>query len=243
MKLLIFFILVLEFLIIYKIMNNNENFQNIDIKKTNNWKNKDKEIEMQYQERKKMQETNNQEIISSIPENHKHKYYVTGFVKLKGDGEQLSEADKNNIKMDLCNKLNKVNKSCKIKIKGSIIVEYIISISEVDILKIKEVLKVGNEINNFKITETSPPNITNKAYRVRKETTKTINPKFKNKNRDYPPFYDWNVQLSKPFVCSPPQKYDNSPLVEYELSNGTPLSFLDETKVGYILPKFLYKEY
>ena len=54
---------------------------------------------------------------------------------------------------------------------------------------------------------------------------------------------DWIVPSSRPYTCSPPQKYANSPFVEYQLSNGTPLSFLDETTVGYILPKFLYKEY
>ncbi len=54
---------------------------------------------------------------------------------------------------------------------------------------------------------------------------------------------DWIVPPSRPYVCAPPQKYPNTPFVEYKLSNGTPLSYLDETTVGYILPKFVYKEY
>ena len=54
---------------------------------------------------------------------------------------------------------------------------------------------------------------------------------------------DWIVPPSKPYVCAPPQKYPNTPQVEYNLQNGTPLSYLDETTVGYILPKFIYKEY
>ena len=54
---------------------------------------------------------------------------------------------------------------------------------------------------------------------------------------------DWIIPPSKPYTCSPPQKYKNTPFVEYKLSNGTPLSFLDETTVGYVLPKFIYKEY
>ena len=56
-------------------------------------------------------------------------------------------------------------------------------------------------------------------------------------------YYDWTMPLTKPAACSPPQEYDNTPFVEYQLSNGTPLSFLDETKVGFILPKFYYQQY
>ena len=241
MKLLIAIILVLEFYVLYKLLYNPEHFK--DKKNFDKLiEDKNKEIDKKLKE-KKNKIDNQDEIISSIPENEKHKYYVTGFIKLDGDSKQLNDTKKKNIKDELCSKLNKTHKSCKVNFKGSIIVEYLINISEVDILNIKKILKVGNEISGYKILQASPPFITNKAYKVRKETTKTINPEFKNENRDYPPFYDWNVQLSKPYVCSPPQSYENSPMIEYELSNGTPLSFLDETKVGYILPKFLYKEY
>ena len=38
-----------------------------------------------------------------------------------------------------------------------------------------------------------------------------------------------------------PQKYPNTPQVEYNLRNGTPLSYLDETTVGYIFLNLFIK--
>lgn len=267
MKFLIILVVFIELIVIYKILNisfekfkpkkNKKEimkkrqalFDKENKKKNKEWERQAKlnrgrnSIKKDYKNNSKIGNDNSNIESDNKPNQKEYKYKVFGFIKLDGDITQIKKNDEKKIKTDLCNKLNKLNKTCKIKLKPKFIVEYIIDMNEVDILKIKKELKIGETINGFKIIQSSPPSITNKAYKVRKNPKNTLNPNYKNKRRDIPKFYDWTPPLSKPFICSPPQDYDNSPIIEYELTNGTPISFLDETNVGYILPKFKYQEY
>ena len=271
MKFLIVFIILLEFLIIYKLIYCTEYFndkqkkeQEMKIRKAHFDKlQKEKNKEWEAQARKYRgsnsnpnvdyskkpstlgSEDSNIETIDekSIEDKHRHKYHVMGTLRLKGDVKQINNKEGALIKAHLCNKLNLLNKSCKINIKENFYVDYIIDLSEVDIIKIKDNLKVGTKIHEYEIIEFLPPSITNKKYKVRTESGNKLEDKYENKDREIPVNYDWVSPISKPYVCSPPQEYDNDPVIEYQLSNGTPISFLDETTVGYILPKFYYKEY
>ena len=267
MKFLLVFIILLELIILYKLITctesftDSENEKNMKLRKAffdKQQQEKNKSISNQvgynrgsnankdndYSKKPSTLGSDESKLKSTDKDKQNYLYHVMGTFRLKGDVKQLNNQNAGLIKAHLCKKLNNINnKSCKVNIKEDFYVDYIIDLNDVDIVKIKEKLKVGEKIHEYEIIEFMPPSITNKEYHVRKDSGNKLEDNYENKDRDTPDYYDWTSPISKPYVCSPPQEYDNTPVIEYQLTNGTPISFLDETTVGYILPKFYYKEY
>ena len=272
MKLLIFIVIVIELVLLYKIINLKlEPFEEKEMtdaerklrlrqfNKDNQERNK--ELEKQLKNRgsnssvkdySKLDEDKDKDEKSdkTIEEttttpSKKYKFRVFGDIRLKGDSTKLTEKDGDIIKNNICQLLNADKNVCNITIKRDFFISYNIDMVDVDIDDIKDKLKINKKIGDYEIIQASLPSVKDIGLiKIRKDSKHTPKPDVpRNKEADMPKYYDWTLPLSKPAACSPPQEYDNTPFIEYQLTNGTPLSFLDETTVGYILPKFYYQQY
>lgn len=201
----------------------------------------EKELEMSPEDRAKYNEKKSKKTPKPTKQ---YKFNVFGYFRLKGDSTKLTEKDGKQIETTFCKLLKADPKACNVVIKRDFYVHYNVDMIDVNIDDVKDVVKINQKIGKYKIIESSLPSVKDIGIVVKKNSNNTPNPnKPRNKEEEIADYYDWTMPLTKPAVCSPPQKYDNTPFIEYQLTNGTPISFLDETTVGYILPKFYYQEY
>ena len=276
MKLIILFIVIIQLVLLYKIINLNiepferkmtdaeKKLRRQQFLKDNQAKNKELERELQKNRgnnARVIDYTKLDKLLEMSPEDRaaaneneakktnkkpkkQYKFNVFGYFRLQGDSTKLTEKDGKEIKNTFCKLLEVESKACNIDIKRDFYIHYNVDMIDVNIEDIKNKLKVNKKIGKYKIIQASLPSVKDIGIKVRKNSKNTPNPdKPRNQEDEMVDYYDWTMPLTRPAACSPPQKYDNTPFVEYQLTNGTPLSFLDETKVGFILPKFYYQQY